>query len=227
MKQGIGRGPSTVVLVSGSGTNLQAIIDRVTSGELGITLSAVISDVPDAFGLERARRAGITAIAIDYRSFPDRATAETELARQLDELDPEIVVLAGFMRILPAELVSRYAGRMLNVHPSLLPRHRGLNTYARVLEAGDDWHGSTVHFVVPELDAGPSILQYRVRVGPADDVPSLQQRVQQGEYEIYPRAIDWLATGRLQLRSGEAWLDGQALGEPERVLETDAGSGPG
>jgi phosphoribosylglycinamide formyltransferase-1 len=225
--QGIGHGPSTVVLVSGGGTNLQAIIDQVTSGELGITLTAVISDVPDAFGLERARRAGIAAIAIDYRSFPDRPTAETELARQLDELAPEIIVLAGFMRILPAELVSSYVGRMLNVHPSLLPKHRGLNTYARVLDAGDDWHGSTVHFVVPELDAGPSIIQYRVRVGPADDVASLQQRVQQGEYEIYPRAIDWLATGRLQLRSGEAWLDGQALGEPERVLETGAGSGPG
>ena len=113
--------------------------------------------------------------------------------------------------------LSSYVGRMLNVHPSLLPKHRGLNTYARVLDAGDDWHGSTVHFVVPELDAGPSIIQYRVRVGPADDVASLQQRVQQGEYEIYPRAIDWLATGRLQLRSGEAWLDGQALiGAPGR-----------
>lgn len=227
MTQDIGHGPSTVVLVSGGGTNLQAIIDRVSNGELGITLTAVISDVPDAFALERARQAGIQALTIDYRRFPDRAAAETELARQLRDLAPEIIVLAGFMRILPADLVSSYAGRMLNVHPSLLPRHRGLNTYQRALEAGDDWHGSTVHFVVPELDAGPSIIQYRVRVGPTDDVPSLERRVQQGEYQIFPRAIDWLATGRLQLRSGEAWLDGQPLGEPERVLETGEASGFG
>ncbi|MGI9330259.1 MAG: phosphoribosylglycinamide formyltransferase [Gammaproteobacteria bacterium] len=227
MTQGIGHGPSTVVLVSGGGTNLQAIIDRVSSGELGIRLTAVISDVPNAFALERARRAGIQALTVDYRGFSDRAAAETELSRQLSELTPDIIVLAGFMRILPADLVSNYAGRMLNVHPSLLPRHRGLNTYARVLEAGDDWHGSTVHFVVPELDAGPSIIQYRVRVSPRDDASSLQQRVQQGEYQIYSQAIDWLASGRLKLHSDMAWLDGQCLVEPERVVETVETSGSG
>lgn len=220
MTAGLGLGPSTVVLVSGSGTNLQAIIDRVAREELRVRLTSVLSDVPAAGGLERARRAGIPTQAIDYAAFDSRASAEDALATALLALEPEIVVLAGFMRILPAPLVESLQGRMLNVHPSLLPRHRGLNTHRRVLAAGDRWHGSTVHFVVPELDAGPSIIQYRIRVRDADDADSLRQRVQQGEYRIYPQAIDWLATGRLSLRGPAAWLDGRPLTEPVRVDES-------
>jgi phosphoribosylglycinamide formyltransferase-1 len=216
---GLGTGPSTAVLVSGSGTNLQAIIDRVLQGALGVRLSAVLSDAPSAFGLERARRAGIPTVTVNYRDYPDRPAAERALGRALADLDPAIVVLAGFMRILPDGLVEAYRGRMLNVHPSLLPKYRGLHTYERVLAAGDRWHGTTVHFVVPELDAGPAIIQYRVPVRRGEDEASLRERVQAGEYLIYPRAIDWLATGRLALRDGAAWLDGERLDEPVRVEE--------
>ncbi|RMF95025.1 MAG: phosphoribosylglycinamide formyltransferase [Gammaproteobacteria bacterium] len=207
------------VLISGSGTNLQAILDAAAAGELPVTICGVLSDRPDAAGLERARRAGVPAIAVDYREHPDRAAAEAALGQQLDALAPDIVVLAGFMRILPDELVERYAGRMLNVHPSLLPKFRGLDTFRRVLEAGDAWHGSTVHFVVPELDAGPRIIRYRIAVRPGDTAASLKQRVQAGEYRIYPRAIRWLAEGRLALRDGAAWLDGRRLDEPVTVDE--------
>lgn len=220
MSTGLGTGPATVVLVSGSGTNLQALIDRVRQGRLPIRIEAVVSDVTDAFGLERARNAGIPALAVDYRAFPDRAAAERALAAALADIDPEIVILAGFMRILPDDIVQTYTGRMLNVHPSLLPKYRGLHTYERVLEAGDTWHGTTVHFVVPELDAGPSIIQYRVSVRPGDDEASLRERVQHGEYQIYPQAIGWLASGRLSLKDGAAWLDGAPLDEPVQVDET-------
>lgn len=219
MSTGLGAGPGTVVLISGSGTNLQAMIDQVQRGDLAIRIVAVISDVAGALGLERARDAGIPAVAVNYPDYPDRAAAEQALAATLAELDPAIVALAGFMRILPASLAQTFAGRMLNVHPSLLPKFRGLHTYERVLEAGDDWHGATVHFVVPELDAGPPIIQYRIAVRPGDDIASLRERVQHGEYQIYPRAISWLARGRLALRNNMAWLDGKPLETPVRVDE--------
>lgn len=219
MSEGLGAGPTTAVLVSGSGTNLQAIIDRVQKGDLRIRLAAVLSDVPGAYGLERAQGAGIPTTAVNYQDFPDRPAAEQALGSELAAIDPEIVVLAGFMRILPDAIVATYQGRMLNVHPSLLPKFRGLHTYERVLEAGDAWHGTTVHFVVPELDAGPAIIQYRVAVRPADDAASLRARVQDGEYLIYPQAIGWLASGRLALRDGGAWLDGKPLTAPVQVDE--------
>ena len=218
--QGIGEGPRTAVLISGGGTNLQAIIDAVTAGNLHIRLEAVISDRPDAFGLARAREAGIPAQVIDYASFGTRTDAEIELADALEKLNPELVVLAGFMRILPADLVERFPGRMLNIHPSLLPRHRGLDTYRRALEAGDDWHGSTVHFVTSELDAGPAIIQYRVPVHPDESEASLSERVRSGEYLIYPRAIGWIADGRVELEGDAIRFDGRILDGPEVVNET-------
>jgi phosphoribosylglycinamide formyltransferase-1 len=217
---GLGAGPATAILVSGGGTNLQAIINCVQENQLRARISCVLSDVPDAYGLERARAAGIPTVAVDYNAHENRAAAERELALQLKRQDPEIVVLAGFMRILPDTIVQTYHGRMLNVHPSLLPKYRGLHTYARVLEAGDAWHGATVHFVVPELDAGPSIIQYRVPVRPDDDEQSLRARVQKGEYQIYPQALGWLASGRLKLRDGLAWLDDNPLAEPVMVEES-------
>jgi phosphoribosylglycinamide formyltransferase-1 len=219
VSDGLGAGPATVVLVSGSGTNLQAIIDQVRNSHLRIRLAAVLSDVDDAYGLERARLAGIPTVAVNYRDFPDRPSAEQALGLELAAMDPEIVVLAGFMRILPDSVVTAYQGRMLNVHPSLLPKFRGLHTYERVLDAGDAWHGTTVHFVVPELDAGPAIIQYRVAVRPTDDAASLRERVQRGEYLVYPQAIGWLASGRLALRDGGAWLDDKPLATPVQVDE--------
>lgn len=212
-------GPRTVVLVSGGGTNLQAIIDRQAGGELSIDLAGVVSDRPGVRALARAEAAGIPALTVDHAAFADRAAFDAALLATLERLAPEIIVLAGFMRILPAPTVGRWQGRMLNVHPSLLPLYPGLHTYRRALAAGDAWHGSTVHFVTPELDAGPAIIRYRVRILPGETEQSLAQRVQRGEYLVYPRAIGWLATGRLALRDGRAWLDGQPLDQPVTVDE--------
>lgn len=212
--EGIGSGIRTVVLVSGGGTNLQAIINEVLSGELDINLCAVISDRPGILGLERADKAGIPTHVVNYDSFEQRSDADAELAMKLASVTPDLVVLAGFMRILPAATVAQYHGRMMNIHPSLLPKYRGLSTYRRALAAGDSQHGSTVHFVTPELDAGPLIIQYRVPIHADETETSLATRVQQGEYQIYPRAIRWFAEGRLQLKGREVWLDGLPLAEP-------------
>jgi len=216
---GIGTGPRTVVMISGGGTNLQAIINEVEAGEAPINLCAVVCDRAGVLGLERAERAGIPTRVVDYADLGDRDRAERRLAECLRDINPELVVLAGFMRILPMAIVEAFTGRMLNIHPSLLPKFRGLNTYRRAVDAGERWHGSTVHFVIPELDAGPSIIQYRVAVRPDETVTSLQARVQQGEYLIYPRAVGWFGAGRLRLRDGEVWLDGLPLSEPVVIDE--------
>jgi len=205
---------NTVVMISGGGTNLQAIINEVLAGELPIELRAVVSDRPGVLGLDRAEKAGVPTHVVDYRRSDDRADAERQLAATLAALAPELIVLAGFMRILPTPIVAAYPGRMLNIHPSLLPKFRGLHTYQRAIDAGEEWHGSTVHFVIPELDAGPPIIQYRVAIRPGETASSLQARVQQGEYLIYPRAVRWLASGRLRLSDDEVWLDGLPLEQP-------------
>ena len=218
----IGRGERlrTTVLISGGGTNLQAIINQVVSGELRIELQAVISDRPGVLGLDRAEKAAIPTRTVDYSKFTSRAEAEQALSTTLRKLEPDLLVLAGFMHILPAPLVTEYCGRMLNIHPSLLPKFRGLDTYRRAIQAKEAWHGSTVHFVTPELDAGPSIIQYRVRIKPDETELSLSARVQQGEYIIYPRAISWIADRRLQLKNDEVWLDGLPLSEPIIIEES-------
>lgn len=210
------------VLVSGSGSNLQAIIDRQRAGDLEVELVGVLSDRPGAYALERAATAGIPALTVDYRAAGSREAFADRLAAELDRLAPALVVLAGFMRILPANLVEHYRGRMLNVHPSLLPKYPGLDTYRRALDAREEWHGTTVHFVTPELDAGPAIVQYRIRIRPGDTEQSLRERVQAGEHLVYPQAIQWIATGRLAWRDGGAWLDGQRLAAPVVVEENDA-----
>lgn len=211
--------PRTVVLVSGNGSNLQAMIDAARAGELAVRFVGVLSDRPGVLALERAARAGLATEAVDFAACAGRNAFDDGIARTLERWHPDLVALAGFMRILPAGMVARYAGRMLNVHPSLLPSYPGLHTFRRALEAGEAWHGSTVHFVTPELDAGPAVLQYRVPVGPEDTEDSLRRRVQQGEYLIYPRALHWLATGRLAHRDGRVWLDGVALDAPIQVQE--------
>jgi phosphoribosylglycinamide formyltransferase-1 len=210
------------VLVSGSGSNLQALIDRCRDGSLDAEVAMVISDRPGVFALERARQAGIPAITVDYKAAGSRETFAGQLETALRASAPDLVVLAGFMRILPAELVDRYRGRMLNVHPSLLPKYPGLDTYRRALAAGDPWHGSTVHFVIPELDAGPGIIQYRVRIRPGETEDSLRARVQRGEHIIYPRAVEWLAKGRVQYRDGKAVRVPAGAPLPE-TLDEEAG----
>ena len=211
-----------VVLLSGTGSNLRAIAAQATAGELPVEIRAVISDRPDAPGLGWAAAQGMRAVALSPADFPDRAAFDRALAETVAGFDPGLVVLAGFMRILGDEFVDRFAGRLLNIHPSLLPKHRGLHTHRRALEAGDRQHGASVHFVTRELDGGPVVIQARVPVRDDDDEASLAARVLTEEHRIYPECIGWFATGRLQCRDGVVHLDGRPLTGP--VLRDSAGA---
>ncbi len=203
-----------VVLVSGSGTNLQAIIDACENGALPARIKAVVSDKPDAFGLVRAERAGIETRILPASGFPDRQAYDRALGELLDRLQADLVVLAGFMRILTAGLVQTWAGRMLNIHPSLLPAYRGLHTHQRVLDAGETFHGTSVHFVTEELDGGPVIAQARLAVKPDDTAETLNRRVQALEHRMYPRVIGWYAEGRLKMVGDSVHMDGRILEAP-------------
>ncbi len=202
------------ILISGSGTNLQAFVDRHARGELDADLVAVASNRADAFGLQRAVTAGIDTLCISHRDFDDRETFDRALAAGLERYRPDLLVLAGFMRILSPWFVRHFEGRILNIHPALLPKYPGLDTHARAIAAGDTHHGSTVHFVTDELDGGPRVLAGRLEIDAADSPASLQSRVQQLEHRIYPKAAQWFATGRIEYRHGAAWLDGVRLDEP-------------
>lgn len=192
-----------VVLASGYGSNLQAIIDAIKAQRLAAQIVAVISDQADAYALERARDEGILSIYIDASQYPDRLQFDAALQSSLEQLEPELIVLAGFMRILSAGVVNRFRKRMMNIHPSLLPRHKGLNTHRRVLNEGDSFHGASVHFVTPELDEGPIILQERFSVQASDTAADLERRVHEIEHRIYPQAIQMYAEGRLIVKQGE------------------------
>ncbi len=205
---------STVILISGSGTNLQAFIDAAAAGDIDLDLRLVFSNRPDAFGLQRAAAAGIPTAVIEHRDFEDRESFDRAVAARLDEVEPELLVLAGFMRILSPWFVQHYAGRILNIHPALLPAYPGLDTHQRVLDAGEKWHGSTVHFVTEELDGGPRILQGRLAVDHSESAGELCARVQGVEHQIYPEAANWFGQGRLTFRGDSAWLDGEQLEEP-------------
>jgi phosphoribosylglycinamide formyltransferase-1 len=212
-----------VVLISGTGSNLRAIVARVQAGSLPVDVRAVVSDRPDAAGLAWAAGAGLTTLALAPRDFADRAAYDRALAEAIDRYQPGLVVLAGFMRILGDGFVDHYAGRLLNIHPSLLPKYRGLHTHRRALEAGDREHGASVHFVTRELDGGPVVLQARVPVRDGDDEASLAARVLLEEHRIYPQCIGWFATGRLRLHDGVAELDGRALEAASPRAATGAG----
>ncbi|MCW8890511.1 MAG: phosphoribosylglycinamide formyltransferase [Sedimenticola sp.] len=205
-----------VVLVSGSGSNLQAIIDA-TAGDLPVDIRAVISNKPDAYGLERARQAAIPARVLEHTAFEDRGAYDQALIKLIDEYQPALVILAGFMRILTAEFVTHYQGRLLNIHPSLLPKYRGLHTHRRALEAGDKEHGATVHLVTEELDGGPRLLQVTVPIEEGDDEDALAARVLTQEHIIYPRVISWFAEGRLSIQNGVIKLDGERMDEPQQL----------
>jgi phosphoribosylglycinamide formyltransferase 1 len=203
-----------VVLVSGRGSNLKAIAARADAGELPVRIEAVVSDRADADALEWARARGIATSVLSPRDFPDRETYGRALGDIVESHAPQLVLLAGFMRILSDEFVLRFSGRMLNIHPSLLPKYAGLHTHRRALEAGEREHGASVHFVTPELDGGPVVLQARVPVLPGDDEDSLAARVLREEHLIYPRCVGWFAAGRLAFRDGAAWLDDRRLDAP-------------
>ncbi|RLJ18488.1 phosphoribosylglycinamide formyltransferase [bacterium endosymbiont of Escarpia laminata] len=203
-----------VALISGGGTNLQAIIDGAV-GDLPVEIRAVISSRPDVYGLTRAENAGIPIRVLNHKTFSDRESYDQALIELIDEYQPELVVLAGFMRILTPGFVRHYAGRMFNIHPSLLPKFRGLNTHQQALDEGETLHGASVHFVTEELDGGPLIVQAQVPVQDGDDARTLADRVLQREHLIYPLAIRWFAQQRLRLaENGQVYLDDRPLLQP-------------
>lgn len=211
---------NVVVLISGSGSNLQALIDSIASEGGPARIAAVISNRADAYGLVRAQNAGIPTRVLDHKQFDGREAFDAALIEAIDGFDPQLVVLAGFMRILTGGFVRHYEGRLLNIHPSLLPKYKGLHTHQRALEAGDAEHGCSVHFVTEELDGGPLVVQAVVPVESGDTPESLAQRVHAEEHRIYPLAMRWFAEGRLRLGATGARLDGEELPATGYLIRT-------
>lgn len=200
-----------VILISGSGSNMTAIADAVKAGDIDADIAAVICNRPDAAGIQKARDRDLETAVLDHKQYGSREAFDSAMMELIDSYHPDLVVLAGFMRILTPDFVAHYHGRMLNIHPSLLPKYQGLHTHQRALEAGETEHGVTVHFVTEELDGGPIAVQAVVPVFDGDDESSLQKRVQIQEHVIYPIAVKWFTEGRLSMQAGQARLDGQPL----------------
>lgn len=200
-----------VVLISGSGSNLQSFIDASADGSLNADIVAVISNKAGVKGLERAADVGIPNITLDHNSFESRGDFDQALGDVIDSFSPDLIILAGFMRILTPHFVNRFIGQLMNIHPSLLPKYPGLHTHQRAIDAGDSEAGATVHFVTPELDGGPTIVQARVPVFERDTAELLASRILTYEHQIYPLAAEWFCQGRLQLRDGEVIFDNELL----------------
>ncbi len=200
-----------VVLISGSGTNLQAIIDACKEGRINASISAVVSNKADAYGLERAKQAAINTVVVNPKEYSDRESYDMALAEVIEQHNADLIVMAGFMRILSQAFVERFSGKMLNIHPSLLPKYQGLNTHQRAIDAQDQEHGCSIHFVTSELDGGPVILQAKVPVFSDDDAETLAARVQVQEHAIYPLVVNWFVEGRLSMENDSALLDGNIL----------------
>ena len=211
---------NVVVLISGSGSNLQALLDSVAHDGNPARIAAVICNRAGAYGLERAKQAAIATELLDHKQFDGREAFDAALIQAIDAHQPDLVVLAGFMRILTPGFVQHYSGRLLNIHPSLLPKHKGLHTHQRALEAGDTEHGCSVHFVTEELDGGPLVVQAVLPVMADDTAESLARRVHQQEHQIYPLAVRWFAEGRLRLGAQGAMLDGQPLPASGHLIRT-------
>ncbi|MFN3358359.1 MAG: phosphoribosylglycinamide formyltransferase [Pseudomonas sp.] len=209
-----------VVLLSGTGSNLQALIDSTRTGDSPVRIAAVISNRSDAYGLQRASDAGIETRSLDHKAFDGREAFDAALVELIDAFNPKLVVLAGFMRILSADFVRHYEGRLLNIHPSLLPKYKGMHTHQRAIDAGDSEHGCSVHFVTEELDGGPLVVQAVVPVQSDDSAQTLAQRVHTQEHRIYPLAVRWFAEGRLILGDQGALLDGQLLAASGHLIRT-------
>lgn len=208
-----------VVLASGNGSNLQAILDACESGRIQGQVTAVISDRADAFALERAQSANIPAEVLRQRDFADRDSFDAALAEAVSRYQPDLVVLAGFMRVLNSAFVQQFSGKLLNIHPSLLPKYRGLNTHQRAIDAGDTVHGASIHFVTEQLDGGPIILQAQVPIFEDDTAAEVAQRVQEQEHRSYPLVINWYLDGRLSYQDNQAWMDGKPLPEQGYAAE--------
>jgi phosphoribosylglycinamide formyltransferase-1 len=202
------------VLISGRGGNMRALVEDSRGPVPSYEVTLVVCNQPSAAGLAIAQSHGIATRVVAAERGADRVAYDRTLAAAIDASAPALIVLAGFMRILSPEFVDRYAGRILNIHPSLLPKYPGLHTHRRALDAGDAVHGATVHFVTAELDGGPPVVQGRVKIQPGDDEATLAARVQTAEHRIYPMAVRWYCEGRLRCREDGAWLDGQRLEAP-------------
>lgn len=205
------RKPRIVILISGSGSNMAAIADAVRRNEIDCEIAAVLSNKAEVAGLTKAQERDLMTLVLSHKEFASREAYDNALIEQIEALDVDLIVLAGFMRVLSPVFVQRFADRILNIHPSLLPKYQGLHTHERVLEAGDQEHGVTVHFVNEVLDDGPNIIQSVVAVEKGDTAASLQQKVHAQEHIIYPIAVKWFVEGRLKYQAGKAWLDGKAL----------------
>ena len=208
-----------VCLISGSGTNLQTIIENINNEILQIELVSVISDNPKAKGLQRAKREGIDTKIIDYSTYKNRREFDESLEIEMLSINPDLIILAGYMKILNINFCNIFAGRILNIHPSLLPKYKGLNTHQRAIDNREELHGASVHFVVPELDEGPVIIQYQFEIERHDDRNSLQKKVQEGEYIIYSKAIQWFSEKRLIFDSEKVYLDDKLLLKPSIVMK--------
>ena len=198
---------------------MQAFIDQIASGDLDLSIELIVSNVATAYGLERASLAGIDQACIDHREFASREDFDQALMARIDQAQPDIVILAGFMRILTPEFVNHYANRLVNIHPSLLPKFTGVNTHQRAIDAGEKWHGASIHFVIPELDAGPVILQGQLAIQHDDTAESLQQRIHKIEHSLYPKAVKWFCDGRLTVAHGQVLLDGEISGEQLQTFD--------
>jgi phosphoribosylglycinamide formyltransferase-1 len=200
-----------VVLLSGSGSNLQALIDAINGGVIGADIAAVISNKPEALGLKRADDAGIKNAVIDNLQFSSRENFDQALCREIQIYKPDLVILAGFMRILTSKFVENFDGRILNIHPSLLPKYPGLHSHQKAIDAGDLNAGATVHFVTSKLDGGPPVLQAEVPIYQDDSAEVLARRILIKEHQIYPLVVQWFCAGRLSLVDGKAYLDSVLL----------------
>jgi len=206
--------PRILVMASGSGSNLQALIDASRDRDFPGDIVAVGCNKPGAFALERAAKANIESFVIDNRDYSSRDEFDAALAAEILRYNPDLIVLAGFMRILTGNFVRAFHGKILNLHPSLLPAYTGLHTHQRVLEAGDPVHGTSIHFVTEELDGGPVIAQAEITVTDSDTAETLAERVQQKEHLLYPIVVQWFCQGRIQLGSGGVIFDGAPLNQP-------------
>lgn len=211
--------PKIVILISGSGSNMLSIVESVKTQQIDAEIAAVISNKADAKGIEKAQQQNIATEIVEHTKFSSQSDFEQALSQHIDEYEPDLIVLAGFMRILSADFVNRYLGKLLNIHPSLLPKYPGLHTHKRALEAGDKEHGATVHFVIPDLDAGPNIVQAVVKVQEDDNEASLQKRVLEQEHIIYPIVINWYVCGRIQFKDNQALFDNKQLPDTGLKLE--------
>lgn len=200
-----------VVLISGHGMNLQAMIDACKSSYINAEIVGVFSNQSDAFGLQRAKSAGIFHRTFLRRDYADNLSMDRHIGDEIDNLGADLIVLAGYMKILSAEFTRRFAGKILNIHPSLLPKYSGLHTYQRAMEAGETEHGMTIHFVNEKVDGGAIVLQAKVPIFPEDNITDIEDRVKEQEIRFYPLVIKWFVEGRLRLIDNHAYLDGNRL----------------